>query len=700
VVYNSTNLLSIGLVSDFLGLDKDTWISKLKKQFVLTTDNLSQAKIDNWIELYNILKNELDTFEKLNNGFNLILECGPTKDWASYPNVILLSTEQIIVLLFKKKKNVTQAVIDQAASYVRDIIEYHAGSKNKKVDSIIVLTKANNIKDVGLTNVISVCSGELLEKVLLERFTGFFSAANIEQWINSAYEPLPTTIEVAKLFIDKESLPSIQVVQNSGNAEALKHLLEIVNEAKTQRKFIIAFITGAPGTGKTVLGFQCVEKAGSNNATFLSLNKSLISVVKHSLANKELVHDFHKCLKEYLEHNSSDFLKNIIVIDDAQYSYTLEQMELLYGASSESEADIMIRLCETKLEWAVLVVLIGEKQVLTKQDCLSFEQWSLALRKGFKLWEVLCPDKLRRFFENQKCLMTDSTKYLDLTDSIRSRSAVNVARFVNSVIEGDLVASKNLVASIYENGFFMYITRNLQVAKDYCRERYEGEPKKKYGFIASSDSHILPSFGIDNSYNTGRLNRWQFLEWFNGGQGSGKSCRDFNSVATEFSVQGLELEMPIVCWDTDMLWNGQEWILCDENSGVVAKVSDDRKNAYRVLLTRGRDGILIFIPQVNELNTVYELFKEIGVKEIMDNAQQKPDNGVTNNNHSLKEFFESKGLEVIDKRPKGGGLWIVGEREVLTPYLEEVKELYGVTGYFAQGRATKHRMGWYTRSDK
>ena len=723
MVYNSTNFFSMGLLSDFLRLDKETWIAKLKKQFVLPTDSSSQAIIDGWLELFNILMDGLDAFNKLNNGFNLIIDYESTNERECYPNVFLLSQEQIIVLFFRKKF-VTQAVIDQAASYVRDIKEYHAGSHNINVDGIIALTKTDNVKDVAQKNKIVVCSAKFLENTLLAHFTGFYSLANTSQWINSEYEPLPTVIEATRLCADKKPLPLIKTIQNSNNPKALQCLLGIANEAKMQRKYIVAFVTGGPGTGKTVLGLQIVSNANPQEVTFLSLNKSIISEVKHTLKIKGLVHDFHKCLKNYIEQNSSDFLRNIIVLDDAQYSYTREQMELQHGTSNESEADIMIRLIEANLDWAVVVILVDEKQVFAKQDYSSVEQWHIALGKSYKFWEILCPDSVRSVFKDQNCYLSNNTKYLELTDSLRSRKAINVDRFVNSVIEGNLVASKNEVDSIYESGFCMYITRSLQAAKDYCCTRYEGSIKDKYGLLASSDSRILPSFGVNNSYNTGRLNRWQFLDWFNEDKGSGRSCCDFNSVATESIIQGLELEMPIVCWDTDMLWNGKSWITYDKGSDIISKASEYRKNAYRVLLTRGRDGFIVFIPQVDELNAVYELFKKIGLKEILSDvtpkpgkevapkpgkeatpkpgkeATPKPGKNVINFSSSLKVFFESKGLEVIDKRPKGGGLWVVGEREVLTPYLEEANELYGVKGYFAKGKATKQRMGWYTRSDK
>ena len=229
---------------------------------------------------------------------------------------------------------------------------------------------------------------------------------------------------------------------------------------------------------------------------------------------------------------------------------------------------------------------------------------------------------------------------------------------------------------------------------------------------------------MDNSFY-GAINRGKYGKWFNSDKGSGYSCCDLKSVVTEFGIQGLELDMPIVCWDRDMVWNGSSWDLFKPNESREGDNNVYRVNSYRVLLTRGRDGFIIFVPPISQLDKLYSLLKSMGIKELGVSSVESvgaPQGNVTGNipvcasqprvsassgkavkkaaGSGLADFFKSNGLEVIDKRANGGCLWVVGTQDELEPYLSKAKELYGATGSFASGRATKQRMGWYTKSEK
>ena len=161
----------------------------------------------------------------------------------------------------------------------------------------------------------------------------------------------------------------------------------------------------------------------------------------------------------------------------------------------------------------------------------------------------------------------------------------------------------------------MFVTRDLQAAKDYCNSRYSGNLEKRYGLIASSKSRTLPRFGVDNSF-FGAINRGRYGKWFNTPKGSGASCSDLKRVVTEFGIQGLELDMPIVCWDSDMLWNGTLWERFKTNEEKDSDNNVYRLNSYRVLLTRGRDGFIIFVPPTDVLDPVYNMLRDLGIKEL------------------------------------------------------------------------------------
>ena len=158
----------------------------------------------------------------------------------------------------------------------------------------------------------------------------------------------------------------------------------------------------------------------------------------------------------------------------------------------------------------------------------------------------------------------------------------------------------------------MYCTRNLKKAKDYCKRRYKAEPTKRYGLITSSKAINLKKYGIDGSYEaTDGLN---YGEWYNAPPYTKYSCCKLNQAVSEFGVQGLELDMPIIGWGKDAKWDKKRSIFRFKGYDNVAKFY--RKNAYRVLLTRGRDGFIIFVPEDEELNSIYEILKEAGIKEL------------------------------------------------------------------------------------
>ena len=150
------------------------------------------------------------------------------------------------------------------------------------------------------------------------------------------------------------------------------------------------------------------------------------------------------------------------------------------------------------------------------------------------------------------------------------------------------------------------------------------------------------------------------------------SCCDLRGVVTEFGIQGLELDMPIVCWDRDMVWNGSSWDLFKPNESPEGDDNVYRVNSYRVLLTRGRDGFIIFVPPISQLDQLYALLKSMGIKELgissVTPASQRQTGShistplsvtpgssikvVKETASGLADFIKSNGFEVIDKRSK------------------------------------------------
>lgn len=182
-------------------------------------------------------------------------------------------------------------------------------------------------------------------------------------------------------------------------------------------------------------------------------------------------------------------------------------------------------------------------------------------------------------------------------------------------MDGDIENAAKLSQSIYAEGYNMYCTRDLDAAKSYCKNRYLNEPNKKYGLIASSKGRGLFKYGIKNAPEiTRKINNGK---WFNAPSSDLKSCCALKDTVTEFNIQGLELDMPIIAWGIDMLWNGREWLKFKPRQDKNSDANTYRRNSYRVLLTRGRDGFIIFVPpKPKKLDLVHDMLVNSGIKEL------------------------------------------------------------------------------------
>lgn len=576
--------------------------TNFKEEHVL---KLEPEQIYAWLDSYRVMEKI-----SLDPNINIIFEFVLPYEGGRRPDVILLSKELVIVLEFKMKNRIKEEDIDQVSAYARDLREYHYETRDKKVIPILVLTKTTNLNEE-INNVICI-SDDLLQNTLDKIYTENINPTPLDIWINSKYEPLPTIVDAARTFMKNEELPNIRRVNSTYIPQTLENLKELTDYARENKKHAIAFVTGVPGSGKTYLGLQYVYEIEKVNSVYLSGNGPLVDVLTDALKSRVFVRSLHTIIDEYLRSGAYDFKTNVIVFDEGQRAWDNKQMENKHKGKL-SEPEVMIKLCEERLNWCVLLILVGEGQEINTGENSGIKLWNKAINNGTKDWDIICPPNLYSYFENESLIDNIDNSSFNLTISLRSHLSGTVSQFVNYFIDGDLENASKLSDSIFDEGYSMYCTRDLESAKSYCKERYEEEPNKKYGLIASSKSRILPKYGMDNRFEATRIN---YGKWFNNPSDDPKSCCALNKVVTEFGVQGLELDMPIIGWEMDMLWTGNEWkkyiLKEDEDS----ERNTYRRNTYRVLLTRGRDGFIVFVPNDSKLDPVYEILKEVGIKEL------------------------------------------------------------------------------------
>ena len=569
-------------VENFLNENKNNWLKIMENNFREKHNlKLEQGQILAWDDSFEQLKKILVKIEEIKKNFNIIFEYELPYEGGRRIDVIILSNEKVFILEFKMKKSFLVEDIDQTIAYFRDIQEYHFESRNKKIIPILVLTKSENKKPKRKKN-ITICSINYLSEVIQRIVTkeNKMNGKSLKNWIYSKYEPLPTIIEAARAIMKNEELPNIRRVNSTRIPAAMENLQNITIDAKKKKKHILVFVTGVPGAGKTYLGLQYVydicESIKSVNSVYLSGNGSLIKVLSSILGKNSGA--FVKSIQTYLKKGEIGFNENVIVFDEGQRAW-------------DSEPDMLIKIAEKKLNWSVHLILVGEGQEIYKGESPHLINWNNAIEKSDKKWEVICPERLTSIFKSSSNIIKNDNFDLDI--SLRSHLANKVSQFVNFLLNSDIEKAKELAPSILNSGFNMYVTQNFKKAKKYCINRYSESETKSYGLIASSKSLKNKDNEIDE------------VEWFNG------MCCELKTTISEFKCQGLEIDMPIIGWGEDMLWNEKErkWEKFDKNNGGDSLY---RVNSYRVLLSRGRDGFIIYVPK--ELSSVYEVLVEAGME--------------------------------------------------------------------------------------
>ena len=237
-----------------------------------------------------------------------------------------------------------------------------------------------------------------------------------------------------------------------------------------------------------------------------------------------------------------------------------------------------------------MVGLIGEGQEIYLGEEAGLGQWNDAIRRTSDSWTVHCPRKIADIFDSAERL--DISESLDLDMSLRTHLAEDIQGWVQDLLGGRLDAAAGHAGAMEKQGFRLYLTRDLERARSYVRERYRTEEDKRYGFLGSSKGRLNP-FGIPTDFHATR--RMKIGPWYYDHPDSAGSCCRLDSAATEFQCQGLELDLPIVGWGVDLHWTGRSWQSPPQRS----QARDPhllRLNSYRVLLTRGRDGVVPFVP--------------------------------------------------------------------------------------------------------
>ena len=551
---------------------------------------------------------------------------------------VLLIGGVLIVLEFKiNSDSFDRAGIDQVHDYALDLKNFHRGSHVIAIVPILVATgstaEAGDILYADDEVASPLKTGVQGLRAAIEKAILSMPGPTIDHdlWASSGYLPTPTIVEAAQALYQNHNVTDI--ARSDAGARNLQLtdacIGAIIEQSKTLGRKSICFITGVPGAGKTLAGLNIAARRAidhkDEHAVFLSGNGPLVDVLREALARDQakregirkkdaerrvytFVQNIHHFRDEYLR-DQSEPVEKVVVFDEAQRAWTKEQaskfMQTKRGATgfAQSEPEFLISVMDRHPDWCTVVCLIGGGQEINTGEAGLLE-WLTALQTRFPDWDVHASALLddRHYTVDPAAVAVLQTERVEthpelhLAVSMRSFRAERLSAFVGAILDGNAEEAHALYLGLQDR-YPLWVTRDLGEAKAWLRSVARGT--ERTGLVASSGGHRLRPEGIYVKASIDPAN------WFLNDKYDVRSSFYLEEVATEFDIQGLELDWVGVCWDADLRREATSWQSYSFRGKVWNAVrADDRqrylKNAYRVLMTRARQGMVIYIPTGND----------------------------------------------------------------------------------------------------
>lgn len=556
-------------------------------------------------------------------------------------DVVLVIDGVIFVIEFKVgETSYPSHAVDQVLDYAVDLKNFHKPSEKILLIPILLSTKAQPVQNVieefgihndGLIKPILTCNDNF--KTILEQCLVRFekSMINYVEWGNGPYHPTPTIIEASKALYNGHSVVEITRSDAANINITGKLLSDIIAKSQKESRKSIIFITGVPGAGKTLVGLEAavkhLDKKSGLTSVFLSGNGPLVSILREALTRdrvarekskgnrikkgkvlsevKLFIQNVHHFRDDCLIDREKPPFDHIAIFDEAQRAWNLEQtanfMKRKKGLAdfNVSEPEFLISCIDRHKDWGVVICLVGGGQEINTGEA-GITEWLEAIKRSFPHWGVYISNHLNdsEYAAGQSLkLLSGHPQFkiepdLHLATSIRSFRAENLSKFIKCLL--DLNPSEAFENYQHlKDRYPIYLTRSIDKAKAWLQTMARGT--ERYGIVVSSEAQRLRPYAIDVKTPVDPVH------WFLDDKADIRSSYYLEDVVTEFQVQGLELDWTCVTWDGDLRYDENGW---KHFSFVGRKWNNikkpDRqqylKNAYRVLLTRARQGMIIFIP--------------------------------------------------------------------------------------------------------
>jgi hypothetical protein len=649
-------------VNQFLVSQEDEILGQLTNQH--KHRQLEQQQINSWRRQIKELKQTLVGFPDA----TLLLEFEIPRI-GKRVDAILILNGSILVLEYKVGAKTYDALsTDQAYDYALDLKNFHKASHHLTIVPILIATDAISKSSALEIGIDGIASPILANSDNLLTVLNLLSAAlprvelDADAWINSTYHPTPTIVEAAQALykghkveeISRSDAGAINLTKTCG------HVSRVIDDAKANNKKVICLITGTAGAGKSLAGLNIATERmrylENEHAVFLSGNGPLVAVLREALVQDQMAENSslpkdEKVKRKPAEQKASAFIQNIhhfrddnlasneapvekvVIFDEAQRAWNKEQtssfMKRKRGQDnfSMSEPDFLLSVMNRHKDWCVVVCLIGGGQEINTGEA-GITEWITALKENYQDWEIHFSDEIfksdyalsREWLEDQGQLKIHIEPDLNLSVSLRSFRAEKLSAFISAIISGDAIRAREIKEHL--SNYPIYLTRDLDKAKEQLKQWARGS--ERIGLVASSNAIRLKPSGI---FVKGEIDP---TLWFLKGKSDIRSSNYLEDVATEFDVQGLEIDWVGVCWDTNFRIEDGKWIAYNFSGSKWQSVHDLEKqkyiaNSYRVLLTRGRQGVVIFVPEGDDsdptrretfYDQTFEFLKSCGIEQI------------------------------------------------------------------------------------
>ena len=645
-------------IREFVDEKPETLLGKLMVSDEFSTTDLQKNA---WRKEIDILQDQLRSVENGDIAFEYTIpRMGHRID------VVCIIRGLIFLLEFKVgDSEYRKSTADQVMDYALDLKYFHELSADRYIIPISIPTEAPSVcnevsfMEDKISNVLKCMKdniGLTINSVLSSVQDQDLSIAD---WINSRYAPTPTIIEAAQAMYRNHSVKDIS--RNDAGAHNLTATTETINQiiddCKRNHKKAICFVTGVPGAGKTLAGLNIANERHNfdvdEHAVFLSGNGPLVDILQAALAKdrssrmgitiaeakketKSFIQIIHRFRDEALTTNNPPAEK-VAIFDEAQRAWNEESltdfMKRKKGvdAFNQSEPEFLIRIMDRHQDWAVIVCLVGGGQEIYNGEA-GIIDWFRALQKKFRNWHIYLSDNITdsEYVGNSSIeeLLTGCSyslrPALHLGVSLRSFRSEKLAEFVKLLLDNEPSAA----AAVYSELSIHYpiiLTRDLDKAKEWIHKKARGT--ERYGLLASSEGKRLRGIGI---WVPSVINH---VGWFLNEKDNVDSSYFFEVAASEFKVQGLEIDYSILAWDADLRRSGKGFDYFKFRGTRWNHVNNMQqqkylKNAYRVLMTRARQGMIIFVPSGTDpeddptrdsafYDDIYKYLRSCGIKELM-----------------------------------------------------------------------------------